>query len=216
MHDTLLASVPETRSAHSEASLALQLKASIATDHRAIEALPMSQALIDGSVRLEAYLALLHDLAPIHAAIEDRLDADQALKHLFDGPLIRRHGALRADLARWDAPPSPPNGAAGRLAAWVRGCGGDEAVGACYVIAGSCLGAAVLAPHLARAFDVPCTQGTGLDYQFIPAPILGAAWQQVKERLAAWGSTGGRRQAACDGARALMRGLVAVYGGRDP
>ena len=210
----------ESRSAVAPHPLAagtmLHLRHAIAADHLAIEALPMSQALVGGHIRLDAYLALLHDLAPIHAAIEDRVDADPVLAHLFDGPLIRRHGPLAADTARWAAPPSPPSAAALRLVEWVCACSADEAVGACYVIAGSCLGAAVLAPRLARAFDVPCAAGAGLDYQFIPPPILGAAWQRVKERLDAWGSTGGRQEAACDGARAMMRGLRAVYGGRPP
>lgn len=198
------------------ASTMAHLRQAIAAYHLAIEALPMSQALVGGDVRLSAYLALLLDLAPIHAAIEVRVDAEPVLAHLFDGPLIRRHGPLAADAVRWDAPPSSPSVAALRLAERVRACSTDEAVGACYVIAGSCLGAAVLAPRLARAFNVPCAAGAGLDYQFIPPPVLGAAWQQVKERLDAWGSADGRQEAACGGARAMMRGLCAVYGGRSP
>lgn len=198
------------------AGLTARLRQAIAADHLAIEALPLSQALVDGTVRLEGYLDLLHDLAPLHAAIEARVDGDGVLKEIFEGPLIRRHAALAADLVWWDAVHAPPSATADRLAAWVTGCSAGEAVGACYVVAGSCLGAAVLAPGLAKAFHVTCGVGTGLDYQFIPPPILGAAWRQVKERLAAWGATHERADAARDGARAMMRGLCTVYAGRAP
>ena len=188
-----------------------RLRQAIAVDHLAIETLPVTRAMMEGNLSLGAYGRLLANLEPVHAAIEERVDREAALRRIFDGPLVRRHSALACDLVHWGMHDGRSGASAERLVAWIAGCTGDEAVGACYVIAGSCLGAAVLAPRLAAAFKVPLVEGAGLDYQFVAPDTLMPAWRLVKQRLTDHGAAAGRHPEACAGARAMMRGMFTVY-----
>ena len=188
-----------------------QLAVLLAEGHRTIEVLPLSQALLNGRVTLQRYRVLLADLAVVQTALERRLDEDGMLGELCVGPLVKRGAALTADLTFWGAPETRESPAAQRLADWLALCPIPDVIGAAYVIAGSCFRAAVIAPRLARAFNIPCTDDNGIDYLCISSTTLMPAWLALRERVVEHSATYDDGAEIANGAQVMLEGLSAIF-----
>lgn len=208
---------PVTTSAGSASStsaasdLESQLAVLLAEGHRTIEVLPLSQALLSGRVTLQRYRVLLADLAVVQTALERRLDEDGMLGELCVGPLVKRGTALTADLTFWGAPEMRESPAAQRLADWLALCPIPEVIGAAYVIAGSCFRAVILAPRLARAFNIPCSDDNGIDYLCISSTTLMPGWLALRERVIEHSATYDDGAEIASGAQVMLAGLSAIF-----
>jgi heme oxygenase len=174
------------------------LKQATDSDHRALEALPCMATLLAADVSRGAYARVLAAFYTLHDVLEPHAARAAGRAACLDG---RRRAALAADLEELGlaaAPPRPPS-----LPAFD---GAAPALGACYVIEGSLLGAPVISAHLRRHL------GAQLPLRYFGAANIDAAarWQQFLAQLESDLPTPRARGEAVDGARRTYRWLHAL------
>jgi len=191
-------------------SLTTLLRQETAALHAEIESLPIAIAMAAGRVERRPYTRLLQGLLPVHQALEGACARQPQIP--LAQPGSSRVAALRRDLAYLGATPrrGPWPALARAMDVW------GEAypaalIGAVYVLDGSRMGSAFLAPRLAQALGVPATLGVGLDYHLADAEGFPRAWKRYKQQLDALGLDDSACEAVVEGARATFRGMIDLY-----
>lgn len=89
-----------------DTGLAAQLRTGTAEAHEAAENEPFARGLVDGTVALEGYIALLGQLRHVYRALEAPAEAlrSDPLVAPFVDPRLHRHDAILTDLAALGAP----------------------------------------------------------------------------------------------------------------
>lgn len=187
--------------------------------HQAIEALPLSQAIVQGRVSRPAYCRLLEQLLSVHATLEEGLFLSPWARDLFR-PNMARVGALENDLAALGGaaaePPLPPTEQLVRtLVSW-RWSASWRLLGALYVVEGSRLGSMVLVRPLSEALGVPPELGHGLDYHLEGMTNRPLAWRKFKSALAAFPWSAAQESDITAAAAETMAGLVRIYAAIEP
>lgn len=161
-----------------------ELRKATAALHARIEELPMSRAMLAGTVDRTAYARLLADLYHVHAVYESALAGCAEVAACWPATPSRA-AAIRRDLAVLGGTIGPMPDWVGHWQAAVEGAGHPAAwAGVGYVVEGSRLGSRLLARSLAAAFGRPPVLGVGLDYHLDAGDDPAANWRQVLTALA--------------------------------
>jgi heme oxygenase len=190
--------------------LAASMRVAIADLHRLIEDLPVSRAMIDGSLDRETYLSVLRGLRRIHIRLDRAVAAHPGLSPLAwlcEG----RSAAIDRDLAALggvpdaaDAGPAEPVPEFGAVIGWI------------YVTAGSRMGSRVLVRPLAAGLGVEPVPGRGLDYHLDGQDTFPARWQEARAAIDALGEDPAVAAAAVAGACAVLGRMHAIYAAAMP
>lgn len=194
-----------TQVASCRVPLSQALRSAIADTHRQIESTATAREMIGGRVGRHAYVALLAALAPVHAALDERIAAVGCAPVPVD--LVQRGAAIESDLTALGGSRPAPGAASRTVARWIASLRYGTAIGAAYVVAGSRRGSAILRPLLARSLGL--TGDAGLRAH---EGLSRERWAAVCLALDAWESGDRIRAEVVDGACGMMDGLLAVYG----
>jgi heme oxygenase len=192
-----------------------RLKEAIAVTHDAIEALPLSKAIIEGRVTRSAYRALLSQLWYIHAELERLLIATPELVGVIDHAMHRTN-AIVNDLAALEMEIAPIQSATARALHAVRAATSTSPwtlLGCLYVLEGSRMGSMVLVKPLSSALKVELRPGQGLDYHLEGMENRPRDWGQFKACIAALELDAEQAQHTIQGAQLMMQGLFSIYEG---
>jgi len=212
-----MSSVSALPSRTSEAtSLSAQIRADIMPMHRQIEALPVSEALVAGTIHPRIYVHLLTQLRAFHLRLDAFIEAHSDLLN-FDHGILLRTQSLDRDLAALGA--SEPNEHAllpitEEFASWME----DEdrraplaLLGALYVSEGSRMGSMILARRLAQGFGVEMKPGEGIDYHLSGLTDAPKRWQRVRESIERVAEQHGATEHIRSAAVRTMEGFLSVY-----
>lgn len=129
----------------SETSLRHALRQATRHGHHAVDRHPLMRPLVDGSLTRESYGRILRGLLGVHQPLQQAFRACHHIPDLsaFADLPLERAALLAHDLETLGAPPA-------QLPAWAGGLPHSPAqyVGMRYVLEGSVLGAAMLAPRI--------------------------------------------------------------------
>ncbi len=194
--------------------LTMLIRQAIRDSHDAIEGLPISKAMLEGTLDRATYVQLLQLLKPIHQAIEQAAAVLQDILPpcTFGRP---RSECIKKDLAYFGAQETHSMSEEvldlrRQFEEWSERRRA-ALLGAIYVIEGSRMGSMVLARSLAQTFGVSPTPGNGLDYHVDGMADLPRKWGQFKGMMNALGLSHEDRIHVLDGAVMTMDGLCSVY-----
>lgn len=191
-----------------------RLREALAETHRRIEQLPYAQAIMNGSIGRDAYVASLSQFVAVHEGLEAALDRHPELP-CYVASTMSRTETLRRDLSFWgiDAPDSP-RPEAGRLASMFERWS-DAApwslLGAVYVFEGSRMGSMFLAKSIGRALGVAPTPGNGLDYHAEGMTTRPRDWAAFRESLRSAPLDEAQARDVVDAASATFDALYDLY-----
>lgn len=171
-------------------TLSLRLRAAVAASHDSIERTPLALAMQAGTLSRLDYAPLLQQTWRLHAAVEPACEhaaeCFAPLRGLLDDDWRRRH-TLADDLRSLQLPTqAAPHAAVVALVARSQRESWDKPwalAGLLYVLEGSRLGSTLLAPALARGWQVPLQPGVGLDYHLHGLTERGPRWLVFRRRL---------------------------------
>ncbi len=179
--------------------------------------LPDRVRATDRPVSRADYVAGLHQLRHLHAALEDALAAcdSPALAALYDPARMARTPLLTADIESLGHDGEAPGPAAPvvTLAELLREWAADRPhalAGALYVTEGARAGSATVARSLTRALAVPPLPGHGLDYHLDGVATRTADWRAFTARLAALPLTDAEQADVLDAATATTAALASL------
>jgi heme oxygenase len=173
----------------------------------------------DRPVRRTDYVAGLHQLRHLHAALEGALAAcdSPAVAALYDPARVARSTLLTADIDALsdgeEAETPPPAAPVATLAESLREWAADRPhalAGALYVLEGSRAGSAAVARVLTRSLGVPPLPGHGLDYHLEGVATRAADWRAFKARLAALPLSDAEQADVLDAATATTAALASL------
>ena len=179
--------------------------------HDRLEGSALARAMVEETVTREMYRGLLEQLYPVHVELE-RLATGAGVG--VPG-LGSRAEALRADLRVFGGDPDARELACTR---WLCDALGFQAqlgraslLGALYVLEGSRMGGRVVAPHLAKALDLPLESASGLDYHLQDQDAFPKVWAAYCEELDGLYRREWEREAFVLAAEATMEHLFELY-----
>ena len=167
-----------------------RLKAETRDAHAAAESIPFNQALVDGRLPLERYVAQLAAYRLMHDALEHALaESDHPAIRAVWREDLRKVALLDRDLEVLSGAEDPgTTTAASAVASDVAGRIQALAIadpvallGALYVLEGSTLGGTILRRHLATAFDLE--EDRGLSYYSSYGNNVMPHWREFRERM---------------------------------
>jgi heme oxygenase len=184
--------------------------------HQALEALPLSQRLAQGSISLAEYTALLADMYHVYHAWEVIGQAALAAAGYPWPVLSSRAAAIARDLAFWQfelplTPPCPQQLWVSQIEALPAAPAAWAGVG--YVLEGSRLGSQLIGKALAKAWNCPERLGHGLDYHLEAAQQLSHYWPKVTGYLERIGEHPESRQALLSAAVATFELFYQLHAG---
>ena len=184
---------------HDDAAALQALRQATTDIHQRLHGLPPFVAILDGSIDLAGYRALLGRLHAFHAPLEALLDAHAAAfaRHGIDLATRRRAALLVDDIAALGGTVEPAPATTSPFDPRST----SELFGAFYVREGSTLGGRVLARHLDALL------GTAVDGRryFAGDPCDGAQWRETRaalERVA---------RVEPDGLQGMVRGATRCF-----
>lgn len=183
-----------------------------ATDplHREVEALPMAQAMADGTIGRDDYAELLKLLLTTH-----RLWEPEAATQTIWDDRMGRVGAIERDLTALGYEPDAADHPA--CDAWIAEMRDVAAthpavwLGVIYLFEGSRMGSMALLKPLAKALGVPPIPGRGLDYHADGLADRVPRWLRTKAMLNALPLNDEQRDAAVRGAVSAFELLRELY-----
>ncbi|MBX7103185.1 MAG: biliverdin-producing heme oxygenase [Gemmataceae bacterium] len=194
--------------------IATRLRVAMGATHSAIEQLPVSKALVAGTVGRDEYRALLSQLLLVHEALEDELSACPDAAG-FLTPDMMRADALRGDLVALGAESvDPPFGETLRLAELMHAWAAVtpwKLIGALYIFEGSRMGSMFLVKPVARALGVPVQPGYGVDYHLDGLATRPQTWARFKVGLAQLPFTAEQWDEVVSAAEETMNALFDLY-----
>ncbi|MFQ3592039.1 MAG: biliverdin-producing heme oxygenase [Gemmataceae bacterium] len=211
--DVMFSTTERPRPQSASMDLPQRLKQAIAETHDAIEALPVSKAILEGRISRATYRELLSQLWYVHADLERLLLTARDLVGLVERTMHRTN-AIVADLTalEMDIAPIQPTTtrtlhamrAAAQASPWA-------VLGCLYVLEGSRMGSMVLVKPLSFALKVELRPGCGLDYHLEGMESRPRDWAAFKGRLSALELDDDQIQHTLQGAQLMMQGLYAIY-----
>ena len=197
-----------------------RIRQALAPAHALVELTPFAQAMAAGRVGRDDYVAGLHQMGYLHAALEVAL-ADAAPRHagvaaLYDPAKMDRVASITRDLealgeAVVEGPDAPVARVCDAVATWSVSKPW-ALLGALYVVEGSRMGSMVLARSVGKALGLdPRQPGTGLDYHADGLMTRVADWKQFRQSLAELPLTDAEAEDICHAAAETMDGMVALY-----
>jgi heme oxygenase (biliverdin-IX-beta and delta-forming) len=187
-----------------------QLRAATGAVHTRIEALPVCEQILAGTIDRESYAALLGNLFHLHDRYESALNASSIASIWPVTP--SRAAAIDRDLPIFNHEPgSLPDiveewqseiEALDHPAAWA---------GVGYVLEGSRMGSRVLVRSLAKAFEIEPRLGVGLDYHLDAGSDPNGTWRAVMAALVALDDDGTARDAIIRAAMSTFEAMYALH-----
>ncbi len=163
-----------------------RLREQIRPQHDAIEALPLSLRLGEGTIPRSDYRRLLGQLLYIHQKLESALNLHKDQLPAYE-PSMQRTEHLMRDLAHWGGrPDDPPRPATAVLLQRIDEWSAAQPwalLGALYILEGSRMGSRWIAVRLAKGYDLPVAAGVGIDYHIDQMNERPQLWQQFRQRL---------------------------------
>lgn len=164
-----------------------RLRRATRDQHQALEALPLFEAMAQGSLPRSAYVAWLRVMAVVVDATERELDAcgHAALRRLWT-PQMRKRSLLQADLRAFEdvsVSTTPATEPLLALVELVRGWSLEDParlIGVLYVLEGSTLGGRTLRTRLAERY---AREGEGVAYISSYGPRTGSMWASLCREL---------------------------------
>ncbi|MGF1583009.1 MAG: biliverdin-producing heme oxygenase [Gemmataceae bacterium] len=190
------------------------IRKKIQSVHHAIETLPVSKAMIEGTIQREKYVSLLQQLGPVHQTIEEGTFQNEGIFPPCEFGRARSQ-CIEADLEYFGIIGRDPllpesQDFVDQVQRW-----SEERpwalFGALYIVEGSRMGSMILVRHLSRSFAVTASPGHGLDYHLDGIDTLHHRWGQFKATLDSWELTEDQRVDVIEGAAQTMQGLFAIY-----
>ena len=171
-------------------SLSSQLRHETRDVHDRIEQLPVSLAIVKGTITRENYCELLVQQLHLHKAFEDALAAANPAGLFTDA--MRRTDVIVNDLVALDWPViGPPTEATQNAMNEVQEWAENDPfklLGALYVLEGSRMGSMVIIRPIAQALGVSPQPGNGVDYHLTDRSFPGH-FAVFKRRLDGLGET---------------------------
>jgi heme oxygenase len=192
-----------------------QLRNAIAQAHTNIETLPLSKALVAGTVQKDEYATLLGQLYHVHRVLEEALETNADLHGIYH-PRMNRAEVIKTDLQYFGESELSDFciEESHRLIEQVRNCTEQAPwglIGMLYVFEGSRMGSMFLARSLSKGFAVSMAPNQGLDYHLDGIAERPQNWKLFKEKLNSLELTEKQKTDICNEAMETMQNLYCLY-----
>ena len=194
--------------------LSKRLREATSIMHAQVEALPLAQAMAQGTIDRADYAGLLRRLLPVHRAWEAEVASHACLASIWS-PDMARASIIEGDLEALGFEATPEEELVSRV--WISTLIKEAEttpetwLGVIYLFEGSRMGSMALLKSMARALNVPPLPGHGLDYHLDGAPEVVRRWQRTKGLMDALPLTEEAQQAAISSALATFQLLHDLY-----
>ncbi len=195
--------------------LSNQLRTAMSEIHDKIEELPLSKAIIAGTISTEDYCALLQQLSYVHQVFEGEMESCSQFAHLYQSETMARFAAIERDLEYFgNVESATPLGETLEFCQQIHQWASESPVsllGLLYVLEGSRMGSMVLAKSLGKAFALKMDLHHGLDYHIEGIATRPQVWVKWKLQLDQQAFSSSEMEKIIEASIAGMNGLYHIY-----